>query len=153
MDNHTSLNINVDGSPFVPGEPMKPKTFTITMQGEPPKNVISQEEIKQRRNERTTKQGQFAWAKLHSYTGNDPQWLDLWQYFIPQRCDCKDGYQKILEEMPPDFTSPDAFFAWGVALHNAVNLKLGKPQLTIDEARKIWRRNDGCSEDSGSNLP
>ena len=153
MDNNTSLNINVDGSPFVPGEPMKPKTFTITMQGEPPKNVLTQADIIAKRNERTAKQGQFAWAKLHSYTGCDPQWLDLWQYFIPQMCDCKDGYQKILEEMPPDFTCPDAFFAWGVALHNAVNRKLGKPELTIDEARRIWRRNDGQTENSGSNLP
>ncbi len=126
---------------------MKPKTFTITMQGEPPKNVIRQEEIQRRRNEKATKQGQFAWAKLHSYTGCDPQWLDLWQYFIPQRCDCKDGYQKILEEMPPDFTSQDAFFAWGVRLHNAVNAKLGKPELTIDEARRIWRKSDGLESE------
>ncbi len=126
---------------------MKPKTFTITMQGEPPKNVISQEEIQRKRNDKANKQGQFAWAKLHSYTGCDPQWLDLWQFFIPQRCDCKDGYQKILEDMPPDFTSPDAFFAWGVRLHNAVNRKLGKPELTIDEARKTWRRNDGLESE------
>lgn len=116
-------------------------------------HTLSREELEARKAAQTARQGVFAWAKLHSYTGCDPQWLDLWQFFIPQRCDCKDGYQKILEEMPPDFTSPEAFFAWGVALHNAVNTKLGKPELTIDEARKIWRRNDGCSEDSGSNLP
>jgi hypothetical protein len=49
--------------------------------------------------------------------------------------------------MPPDFTSPEAFFAWGVALHNAVNRKLGKPELTIEEARRIWRRNDGLESE------
>jgi hypothetical protein len=45
--------------------------------------------------------------------------------------------------MPPDFSSPEAFFDWGVALHNAVNAKLGKPEITIDEACKIWRNSDG----------
>ena len=114
---------------------------------------LSKEELEARKAAQTARQGVFAWGKLHFYTGNDPQWLDLWQYFIPQRCDCKDGYQKILEDMPPDFTSPEAFFAWGVALHNAVNRKLGKPELTIDEARRIWRRNDGQTENSRSNLP
>ena len=142
MDNHTSLNLNIDGSPYVPGKAPTPRTFTITMQGDPPP-TIPQEEIKRRRDERTAKQGNFAWGKLHSYRGCDPQWLDIWQYLIPARCDCKDGYQHILKELPPDFSSPEAFFAWGVALHNHVNRKLGKPELTIDEARKIWRRNDG----------
>ena len=142
MDNHTSLNLNIDGSPYVPGKAPTPKTFTITMTGDPPP-TIPQEEIKRRRDERTAKQGNFAWGKLHSYRGCDPQWLDIWQYLIPARCDCKDGYQHILKELPPDFSSPDAFFAWGVALHNHVNRKLGKPELTIEEARNIWRRNDG----------
>jgi hypothetical protein len=45
--------------------------------------------------------------------------------------------------MPPDFSSPEAFFAWGVRLHNAVNAKLGKPEITIEEALSIWRKSDG----------
>jgi hypothetical protein len=97
------------------------------------------------------KQGQFAWAKLHGYRGCDPQWLDIWQYLIPQRCDCKDGYQRILAEMPPDYTSPEAFFAWGVRLHNAVNAKLGKPEITIEEAYKIWRNSDGLETEADIN--
>ena len=152
MDNNTSLNLNIDGSHYVPGVAPQPRTFTITMTGDPPA-TISQEEVKRRRDERTAKQGNFAWGKLHSYRGCDPQWLDVWQYLIPARCDCKDGYQKILEAMPADFSSPDAFFAWGVNLHNAVNRKLGKPEITIEEARKIWRRDDANTEDSRSNLP
>ena len=152
MDDRPVLNITIDGSPMQDGSMPTPTFRKIDLLGSTQRQ-ITQQEIEKRKQDRTIKQGQFAWAKLHSYTGNDPQWLDLWQYFIPARCDCKDGYQKILEEMPPDFTSPDAFFAWSVRLHNAVNKKLGKPELTIDEARKIWRRNDGCSENSGSNLP
>lgn len=95
------------------------------------------------RDEKKAKQGQFAWSLLHRYRGCDPQWLELWVYFIPQRCECKDGYQKILEQLPPDFSSPEAFFAWGVALHNAVNRKLGKPEITLDEAYSIWRSDHG----------
>jgi hypothetical protein len=104
---------------------------------------MTNEELLAKQQERSNQAGRLAWAKLHGYRGCDPQWLDIWQYLIPQRCDCKDGYQRILAEMPPDFTSPEAFFAWGVALHNAVNAKLGKQQITIDEAYKIWRKSDG----------
>jgi hypothetical protein len=105
--------------------------------------MLSPDEVAAKAERQKAKQGQFAWAKLHGYTGCDPQWLDIWQYLIPARCDCKDGYQRILAEMPPDYTSPEAFFAWGVRLHNAVNAKLGKPEITIDEAYSIWRKSDG----------
>ena len=142
MDNQSSLNLNMDGTPFTPGSKPQPRSFTITMTGDPPP-TISQAEVQQRRQDKANKQGRFAWSKLHGYTGCDPQWLDIWQYLIPARCDCKDGYQQILGEMPPDFSTPEAFFQWGVALHNAVNRKLGKPELTYDEALSIWRRNDG----------
>lgn len=106
---------------------------------------MSQAEIIAKRNERTAAQGRFAWTKLHSYLNCDPQWLDLWVHFIPQRCDCKDGYQKILEDLPPDFSSSDAFFAWGVRLHNAVNAKLGKPEITLEEARLLWRKDSATT--------
>jgi hypothetical protein len=107
---------------------------------------MTAEEAEREAQARQATQGQFAWAKLHSYRGCDPQWLDIWQYLIPQRCDCKDGYQRILAEMPPDYLSPEAFFRWGVRLHNAVNAKLGKPEITIDEAYSIWRKTDGLDQ-------
>jgi hypothetical protein len=143
MDNQSSLRINMDGSPYVEGQTPKPKTTRLELIGQPPRQVLTQEQIKAAKNERTAKQGQFAWSLLHRYRGCDPQWLELWVYFIPQRCECKDGFQKILEQLPPDFSSPQSFFAWGVRLHNAVNEKLGKPQITIDEAYSIWRMSDG----------
>jgi hypothetical protein len=115
---------------------------------------MSSEELLAKQQERSNQAGRLAWAKLHSYRGCDPQWLDIWQYLIPQRCDCKDGYQRILAEMPTDFSSPEAFFAWGVRLHNAVNAKLGKPEITIDEAYSIWRKSDGVTtENSGTIVP
>jgi hypothetical protein len=118
-----------------PGQPRPQPT--------PRPTPMSNEELLAKQQERSNQAGRLAWAKLHSYRGCDPQWLDIWQYLIPQRCDCKDGYQRILVEMPPDFLSPEAFFAWGVRLHNAVNAKLGKPEITIDEAYSIWRKSDG----------
>jgi hypothetical protein len=107
---------------------------------------MTNEELLAKQQERSNQAGRLAWAKLHGYTGCDPQWLDIWQYLIPQRCDCKDGYQRILAEMPPDHSSPEAFFAWGVRLHNAVNAKLGKPEVTIEEAYLIWRKSDGLDQ-------
>ena len=133
----------MDGSPYVEGKAPKPKTTRLELIGQPPRQVLTQEQIKAAKIERTAKQGQFAWSLLHRYRGCDPQWLELWVYFIPQRCECKDGFQKIIEQLPPDFSSPQSFFAWGVTLHNAVNEKLGKPQITIDEAYSIWRNGDG----------
>jgi hypothetical protein len=116
--------------------------------------MLTPDEVAAKAERNKARQGRFAWAKLHGYRGCDPQWLDIWQYLIPARCDCKDGYQKILEQMPPDFSSPEAFFAWGVRLHNAVNAKLGKQQITLDEAYLIWRMNDaGITKNSGTDLP
>jgi hypothetical protein len=83
--------------------------------------------------------GRFAWKLLHSYRGCDPQWMDLWVYFIPNRCECKTGYQQIIKEMPPDYSSPMAFFHWTVRIHNAVNRKLGKAELTLGQALTLWR--------------
>jgi hypothetical protein len=105
--------------------------------------MLTPDEVAAKAERNKARQGRFAWAKLHGYRGCDPQWLDIWQYLIPARCDCKDGFQRILKDLPPDHSSPEAFFAWGVALHNAVNAKLGKPQITLDEAYSIWRKDDG----------
>ncbi len=87
-------------------------------------------------------QGRAAWDRLHRYTGHDPQWVELWEYFIPQAggCGCKENYKTILADYPFDYSSPDAFFVSTVNLHNAVNRKLNKPELSLEEARRIWNR-------------
>jgi hypothetical protein len=84
------------------------------------------------------------WILLHDGSIKTIEQLTEWELLIPQYgCSCKRFYAEWKAANPPDFTSPEAFFAWGVALHNAVNAKLGKPQITIDEAYKIWRQSDG----------
>ena len=85
-------------------------------------------------------QGRFAWSLLHRYRGCEKAWFDLWIYFVPGGgCSCRENFKAILTEFPPDFSSPDAFWHWGVAVHNKVNAKLGKPEITIEEAVKLWR--------------
>ena len=156
MDDNTVLKINLDGSRYVEQPPAVPTSNKIELVGQQPqpRQTVSQEQVIAARAERTAKQGRFAWSLLHNYRGCDPQWLELWVYFIPSRCDCRDGFQQILKDLPPDFSSPEAFFAWGVRLHNAVNAKLGKPQITLDEAYLIWRKDDGKpAENSWTDIP
>jgi hypothetical protein len=96
------------------------------------------------REERKVNQGRFAWAKKHGYLGCDPQWHELWVLLIPAfGCSCKQDFADYCKDNPPDFSSPDAYWLWGVQLHNWVNRKLGKPELTVEEALAIWRREDG----------
>jgi hypothetical protein len=84
------------------------------------------------------------WIALHDGSIHDEATLAEWELSIPQYgCQCKAFYRAWKAENAPDFSSPEAFFAWGVALHNAVNAKLGKPQITLDEAYSIWRKDDG----------
>jgi hypothetical protein len=84
------------------------------------------------------------WILLHDGSIKTLEQLTEWELLIPQYgCSCKRFYSEWKAANPPDFSSPEAFFAWGVNLHNAVNAKLGKQQITIDEAYSIWRKSDG----------
>jgi hypothetical protein len=93
-----------------------------------------------------------AWWFLHSYRGCDLAWFAEWETTIPTgRCNCKEDYRKILEKLPPDFSTPEAFFQWGVELHNLVNAKLiaegdtTKRIVSLDEAYSLWRNGDDNS--------
>ena len=84
------------------------------------------------------------WIATHNGSIIDNAGLLQWEKTIPAYgCACRQFYQAWKAANPPDFTSPEAFFAWGVALQNAVNAKLGKQQITIEEAYSIWRKSDG----------
>jgi hypothetical protein len=84
------------------------------------------------------------WESLHDGSILTPRDLANWEITIPNYgCSCKRFYAEWKAANAPDFTSPEAFFAWGVNLHNAVNAKLGKLEITIDEAYSIWRKSDG----------
>ena len=52
---------------------------------------------------------------------------------------CRDDYKAYLTANPPVLDSVDSYFDWTVKLHNHVNIKLGKPTLTIDQARPLYK--------------
>lgn len=83
--------------------------------------------------------GRAAWTALHSQQLGTPEWFAEWQQLIPTGCGCQQGANDLLARCPPRYDSPEDWFAWTVQYHNLVNVKLGKPTLTLDEARAIWR--------------
>jgi hypothetical protein len=99
--------------------------------------------------ERLAEAGRKAWNALHSYQGDDPKTF-FYSVFLPMvpsyGCSCRKDFDKILDNYPPDFSSPEAFFDWGVFVHNLVSEKLiaagdtAKRKFTIEEARNQWRR-------------
>jgi len=94
------------------------------------------------------------WIRLHDGSIANAIEFAKWELSIPQYgCQCKRFYSEWKSSNPPDFSSPQSFFAWGVRLHNAVNEKLGKLQITIEEAYSIWRMSDGDTKNSGPIVP
>jgi len=81
------------------------------------------------------------WAELHLYGirhrgKNSTGWLNDWKDSIPfNGCPCKEHLDDWIAENPPDWKN---FFMWGVDLHNAVNLRIGKPTMDIENARLLW---------------
>lgn len=56
---------------------------------------------------------------------------------------CRIHFNKVLEMFPfPDQGTREDFFKWSVLVHNVVNERLGKPQISHDEAFDIWT--SGC---------
>jgi len=78
------------------------------------------------------------WAELHSQQNPTEEWFADWLRRIPGRsCNrCAKNFEEILQANPPRY---DDFFAWSVEVHNAVNQKLNKPILTLEDAMQIWR--------------
>ena len=84
------------------------------------------------------------WKDLHSGVVCDQASLEKWEAKIPQYgCRCRKDYEVYKASNPPDFSSPEALWLWGYNLHNWVNRKLGKPELTVEEARLQWSKQDG----------
>lgn len=94
----------------------------------------------------TEEQGRAAWNEIHTVRDATLEWFQRWKQMVPGGCGCRSDLSERLKTHPPDFSSPEAFWLWGVALHNWVNAKLmargdtTKRQISIDEARTIWDR-------------
>lgn len=80
------------------------------------------------------------WDELHVRAlrperTNDAEWLADFERRILGRCHCRQQWRDDLKAVPVDFTR---YFEWTVSVHNHVNARLGKPILTVDQARAIW---------------
>jgi hypothetical protein len=54
---------------------------------------------------------------------------------------CRRHWREALNAIPlPDLRSAVRYFAWTVRAHNQINQHLGKPIVSLREARKIWIR-------------
>ena len=72
---------------------------------------------------------------------NDDAWMREWTKRIPRftkGCKCNEHWSKWYPQNKPDYKSRDAYFAWTVKAHNAVNARLGKPQVTVEEMKKVY---------------
>jgi hypothetical protein len=84
------------------------------------------------------------WQELHrrylDWTAGQFDWQWLMADFIPRisnaaNCQCRANFRQWVFDHNVDWRNP---FAWSVAAHNAVNLRLGKPLLSVDAARAYW---------------
>jgi hypothetical protein len=53
--------------------------------------------------------------------------------------DCQDHYKEMIADYPPIMTNKDTLFKWTVDIHNKVNERINKKQITLDEGYNIWK--------------
>jgi hypothetical protein len=86
------------------------------------------------------------WRELHTRAlnhkgGDDTLFLNGWSNKIPNYqggCKCRSFYITWKQINPPVFVNANTYFEWTVKLHNAVNTKLNKPQMTVENARILY---------------
>jgi hypothetical protein len=77
------------------------------------------------------------WSRLHTTTFT-PEEFEAWILAIPGCSTCLRDFRKLLEINPPRF---DDWQCWTWEAHNAVNAKLGKPEIEWNEACELWNWN------------
>ncbi len=90
--------------------------------------------------------GPVKWRELHHRAGraDDPTLLDepkeaawIGKFIAGLPCvECREEATKLLVAYPPQLQSRDAYRWWGIEFHNAVNRRLGKPVLSIEQAEE-----------------
>jgi hypothetical protein len=90
------------------------------------------------------------WRELHKrpatarHLEDEDQWLEKFAGRIPCGA-CKDHFKQLLREVPPDYTTRENYFAWTVEIHNRVNRRLNKPEVSVDEAMGVWKMGTALS--------
>lgn len=88
------------------------------------------------------------WRKLHTQSFDETT-FETWVATIPGCPTCQRDFRKLLESSPPRF---DDWFRWTWEIHNLVNAKLNKPNLTFEDACELWQSNP-LPPDKPSALP
>jgi hypothetical protein len=74
------------------------------------------------------------WKKLHTQTFDETT-FEAWVRTIPGCPTCQRNFRVWLEANPPRF---DDWWNWTFEAHNAVNAKLGKPEIEWQKACELW---------------
>lgn len=89
--------------------------------------------------------GPQLWARWHvralKWPGTgEPYWIEENILAHLPCAGCRIHVMALMDEMTPGFGIDGwDYFAWTVALHNAINRKLGKREMSVEEARGIWK--------------
>ena len=90
---------------------------------------------------RITLEGSRYWAELHLFalrhcSKNSHVWFQGWLAALPfDGCPCEKHLKEYLVENPPEW---ERFFDWTVELHNAVNVRIGRATIDVENARELW---------------
>lgn len=87
--------------------------------------------------------GPLKWKELHFRAisrlpiDDEKEWFDSFVEGVP--CpECKEHFNKFIEDHPPNFTSRESMFEWTVEAHNYVNYMTGKQWMSSIEAAKLY---------------
>jgi len=87
--------------------------------------------------------GAERWAELHRRSrlpvANPALELEFIRWLATglESCSCNAHWREYLRQNPPDVTNIDAYWRWTVAAHNVVNRRLGKREVSEEEAEKV----------------
>lgn len=83
---------------------------------------------------------EYAPRNLHNWSTDEARkFYVLWKRSIPNiTCNCQQDFNVIEHEFPPVFDSPEGFFERSWQWHNAVNAKLTRPCISLEEAKLLW---------------
>lgn len=90
---------------------------------------------------------QELWLRIHSYPFTVKHWIPvlarehhakLWGS-LPVNCECRKHSRRIMRRLPPDYSTREAYFEWGVEFHNRVNDILGKPRFPLEDAYRLYK--------------
>lgn len=101
------------------------------------------------------KEGPGEWASLHrnaAYAKTKEEVAHvLWHILILKEhffcLDCRAHFKENFDKFPPPtHNNSDALFNWTVEMHNKVNRRNGKPEVSPMEAIKYYRASPGSSD-------